>query len=370
MNKWPDREKENALPAATGKALVKQIPLHEGFDMNNSQKRADAPTEMASATRIVPFRDAQLLLVEHGGQPYVPMKPVVEGMGLAWAAQHRKLTEGRFSATITEMMMVAEDGKQRAMTCLPLRKLAGWLMSIHPNKVRQELREGIIAYQEQCDDVLWAYWNDGGASCNTTTHPIPSEPTFPASLGRWILGFDGRGKPHFTHLDAEEAVINPNRLPEIINAPYSVFDDTRLLMRIAGVTLGKLAPTAAEEADRGDIAALRSFPADVQADIEARAWRLTGQAHARIISYVAGSVALCAGHGQDVSKPAAQHRLEQITLEDALSLTAREMTMLLGMADNIAKTAVEYAEAVRKGMQALLERGMVIGPVVNAGRAA
>ena len=47
-----------------------------------------------------------------------------------------------------------------------------------------------------------------------------------------------------------------------------------------------------------------------------------------------------------------------------------EMTMLLGMADNIAKTAVEYAEAVRKGMQALLERGMVIGPVVNAGRAA
>ena len=49
---------------------------------------------------------------------------------------------------------------------------------------------------------------------------------------------------------------------------------------------------------------------------------------------------------------------------------AREMTMLLGMADNIAKTAVEYAEAVRKGMQALLERGMVIGPVVNAGRAA
>ena len=46
------------------------------------------------------------------------------------------------------------------------------------------------------------------------------------------------------------------------------------------------------------------------------------------------------------------------------------MTMLLGMADNIAKTAVEYAEAVKKGMQALLERGMVIGPVVNAGRAA
>ena len=72
MNKRPDREKENALPAATGKALVKQIPLHEGFDMNDSQKRADAPTEMASAAKIVPFRDAQLLLVEHGGRPSAP----------------------------------------------------------------------------------------------------------------------------------------------------------------------------------------------------------------------------------------------------------------------------------------------------------
>ena len=141
-------------------------------------------------------------------------------------------------------------------------------------------------------------------------------------------------------------------------------------MRIAGVALGKLAPTAAAEADRDDITALRSFPSDVQADIEARAWRLTGQAHARIVSYIAGSVALCAGHGQDVSKPAARHRLEQITLEDAMNLTAREMTALLGLADYIAKTAVEYAEAVRKGMQVLRERGMVIGPVVDAGRVA
>ena len=57
--------------------------------------------------------------------------------------------------------MVAEDGKQREMTCLPLRKLPGWLMSIYPNKVRPELRDGIIAYQNECDDVLWSYWNEG-----------------------------------------------------------------------------------------------------------------------------------------------------------------------------------------------------------------
>jgi len=216
-------------------------------------------------------------------------------------------------------------------------------------------------------------------------HKAGATPAESLHNSRWLLTFDHTGKTHLTPIPQDACVMSPESLLFAIGNHEIHIDSETLatfmlaglerlepdhLMRIAGVSLGKLAPTAAEEADRGDIAALRSFPADVQADIEARAWRLTGQAHARIISYVAGSVALCAGHGQDVSKPAAQHRLEQITLEDALSLTAREMTMLLGMADNIAKTAVEYAEAVRKGMQALLERGMVIGPVVNAGRAA
>lgn len=111
--------------------------------------------------RVIPFRRAELLLVEHEGQPFVPMKPVVEGMGLAWQAQHRKLQTGRFESTITEMVIVAQDGKEREMTCLPLRKLAGWLMSIHPAKVRESIRESVIAYQNECDDALWAYWNDG-----------------------------------------------------------------------------------------------------------------------------------------------------------------------------------------------------------------
>ncbi|KAF1025903.1 MAG: hypothetical protein GAK37_02767 [Pseudomonas sp.] len=110
---------------------------------------------------IVPFRQKELLLVEHGGAPFIPMKPVVEGMGLTWQAQHAKLTSGRFCSVITMIVTTGTDGKQYEMACLPLRKLSGWLMSIHPNKVRPELRDSIIAYQNECDDALWSYWNDG-----------------------------------------------------------------------------------------------------------------------------------------------------------------------------------------------------------------
>lgn len=106
---------------------------------------------------IVAFHGVNLSIVNYNGQPYVPMKPIVEGMGLAWQSQHEKL-KNRFSSTITEIVIVAQDGKQRLMTCLPLKKLFGWMMTISPNKVKPELKEIIIKYQEECDDVLWDYW--------------------------------------------------------------------------------------------------------------------------------------------------------------------------------------------------------------------
>lgn len=117
-----------------------------------------------TATDVIPFRSAKLLLVNCGGQPFVPMKPVVEGMGLDWKTQHRKLVDGRFKSTMVEMTIVAADGKLRPMVCLPLRKLAGWLMSIHPEKIKDEDRKRLILdFQDECDDVLWSYWNEGVA---------------------------------------------------------------------------------------------------------------------------------------------------------------------------------------------------------------
>ncbi|HHZ0413943.1 TPA: phage antirepressor N-terminal domain-containing protein, partial [Escherichia coli] len=108
----------------------------------------------------VPFHGNSLYVVNHNGEPYVPMKPVVAGMGLAWQSQLAKLRQ-RFASTITEIVMVAEDGKQRNMVSMPLRKLAGWLQTINPNKVKPEIRDKVIRYQEECDDVLYEYWTKG-----------------------------------------------------------------------------------------------------------------------------------------------------------------------------------------------------------------
>lgn len=107
----------------------------------------------------VPFHGTDLFVVNHNGEPYVPMKPIVEGMGLAWQTQHRKLNE-RFKKGITEMVIPSIGGAQ-AMICLALRKLAAWLNSISPNKVKPEIRDRVIQYQDECDDVLYEYWTKG-----------------------------------------------------------------------------------------------------------------------------------------------------------------------------------------------------------------
>lgn len=115
---------------------------------------------IAVPTINVPFHGAHLYIVNHNGEPYTPMKPIVESMGMAWVPQFSKLKQ-RFNSTITEIIMVANDGKQRKMVCLPLRKLAGWLQTISPNKVKPEIRDRVIQYQEECDDVLYRYWVEG-----------------------------------------------------------------------------------------------------------------------------------------------------------------------------------------------------------------
>lgn len=107
----------------------------------------------------VSFQGSVLYVVQHDSQPYTPMKPISEGMGLSWQGQHAKLSSNSKRWGIKEILIPSVGGNQEAI-CLPLRKLPGWLMSIHPNKVKAEIREKVVAYQNECDDVLWRHWEE------------------------------------------------------------------------------------------------------------------------------------------------------------------------------------------------------------------
>ena len=110
----------------------------------------------------VPFHGTNLFLVTNNDQPLTPMRPIVEGMGLDWRTQQRKLAANQDRWGMVILPIPSQSGGQETL-CLPLRKLAAWLMTISPNKVKPEIREKILQYQNECDDVLWEYWTKGRA---------------------------------------------------------------------------------------------------------------------------------------------------------------------------------------------------------------
>ncbi|MIG39710.1 phage antirepressor Ant [Salmonella enterica subsp. enterica] len=114
-------------------------------------------------TSYVPFNGQQIITAISAGVAYVAMKPIVENLGMSWSTQQTKLMKQLQKFNCVHMNMVAADGKLRKLLCLPLKKLNGWLFSINPEKVRADIRDKLIQYQEECFTVLHDYWTKGKA---------------------------------------------------------------------------------------------------------------------------------------------------------------------------------------------------------------
>lgn len=124
--------------------------------------------KIAPATLItIPFHNQTLTAIEHDGQPYVAMRPIVENLGLNWKSQYVKLTE-KFKTCVVIITTQVEQ-QRRETVCLPISKLAGFLYSINPSKVKPELRDTIIAYQNECDAVLFKHFFN---SANAERHAL------------------------------------------------------------------------------------------------------------------------------------------------------------------------------------------------------
>lgn len=109
-----------------------------------------------SITRI---NAVDIVTVEKDGQIFVPVKPICDAIGIAFQPQHIKLQEDDFLApTVTIIVTVAADGKEREMVCLPLKYTYGWLATINSGKVAPEAREAVTNYRRECYDVLYEHF--------------------------------------------------------------------------------------------------------------------------------------------------------------------------------------------------------------------
>ncbi|WP_075180596.1 phage antirepressor N-terminal domain-containing protein [Pantoea sp. 1.19] len=114
-------------------------------------------------TTSLPFHGQHIITAMAAGVAYVAMRPIVENLGMSWSTQVRKLMGTKQKFNCVHMNMVAMDSKLRDVLCIPLKKLNGWLFSINPAKVRDDIRDRLVRYQEECFTALHDYWTKGAA---------------------------------------------------------------------------------------------------------------------------------------------------------------------------------------------------------------
>jgi hypothetical protein len=117
-----------------------------------SQSRALVPAD----ERAVDFYGDELRVYILEGEPYVPLKPICDYLGVSWNGQRERVHRDPVLSEVTRFARVTRVnvGGRPELLCLPLEYLNGWLFGINASRVKEELRERLIRYQKECYRVL------------------------------------------------------------------------------------------------------------------------------------------------------------------------------------------------------------------------
>lgn len=101
----------------------------------------------------VDFHDHTLYTTKVGDVVYVAMKPIVEGMGLDWGTQRRKIADSTERYGTIYMPLQTAGGIQK-MLCIPMENLNKWYFSINPQRTKPSAE---AAYRDSLAQELTNY---------------------------------------------------------------------------------------------------------------------------------------------------------------------------------------------------------------------
>ncbi len=111
------------------------------------------------------FYDDELtaVIVEtgNGHTTYVPIKPIVDHLGLAWTGQQQRIQRDPILSEVALIVRIesenmAQSGGSPNVLCLPLDFVNGFLFGIQVSRVKPELQNKVLLYQRECYRVLAA----------------------------------------------------------------------------------------------------------------------------------------------------------------------------------------------------------------------
>jgi hypothetical protein len=110
---------------------------------------------------VVQFQGVTLYGFQVESFVFVALKPIVEGMGLAWEGQRQRVQRSPILSEGTSIIKVPFGrGGAQEMLCLRLDLVHGWLLTIDSTRIKnEELRRRVETYQRECHRVLFAHFS-------------------------------------------------------------------------------------------------------------------------------------------------------------------------------------------------------------------
>jgi hypothetical protein len=112
----------------------------------------------AELVRIPVTEDADILGLHDDGKNWAALRYMCDSLGINYTTQLDKLRR-RSWATVSLRGTVAADGKVREMAMIDSETVPMWLATIDENRVSEEARPRLIAYQREAKHALDAYFN-------------------------------------------------------------------------------------------------------------------------------------------------------------------------------------------------------------------
>lgn len=160
----------------------------------------------ALATIPVPGIDAPLRALRMDGEPMVSIRHACEAIGLDNRSQQRKLADKAWARVVIMTMQLPGDTQRREFAMIDRRTFTMWLATIDTNRVSEQARPIIEAYQREAADALDRYFHEGGAINPRATEHQMNALIF-QSRARMELLQAAKGLIRDEHLEAKARVV-------------------------------------------------------------------------------------------------------------------------------------------------------------------
>jgi exonuclease VII small subunit len=164
---------------------------------------------------IVPFQKTSGFISirdSESGEIYVSPKTICEAFAMNWAAQQQKLAMNAQRWGYQKISVTLPgDTQEREVSVIPDRKVRSWICGISSEKVKPDIREQLLAFQDECDEVLYNYWTKGAAINPRHIGSLQTQSLVPSPEWKVILtevvekAIDTRMEPHLKTLEVISA---------------------------------------------------------------------------------------------------------------------------------------------------------------------